>query len=245
MVKSALKAIVCGFLMTATAAHATVTFSLTGSSALDGTDGNSRIFVGSDGTTSVRVTGWSILNNTIYDSYLGAYGGGLGVTSGDDGSGANNTHTIDNQTRRDFILLQFNTPVAFNSGVFTTFSVLGNPRDSDATIDFGTTALNWMTQPALNGASLGTLNALFAGGYTSLGDGTGGLRAFPSTGAGNLWLVGADFVNRDGDIDGFKFSTLSVTPVPEPSTWAMMIGGFGLIGGALRYRRKQTTAVLA
>jgi hypothetical protein len=28
-------------------------------------------------------------------------------------------------------------------------------------------------------------------------------------------------------------------PVPEPETWAMLIAGFGLIGGALRYRRRQ------
>ncbi|SIO16668.1 PEP-CTERM protein-sorting domain-containing protein [Parasphingorhabdus marina DSM 22363] len=32
-------------------------------------------------------------------------------------------------------------------------------------------------------------------------------------------------------------------PVPEPSTWAMMIGGFGLVGGAMRRRRKMTTKV--
>ncbi|MCP6473655.1 PEPxxWA-CTERM sorting domain-containing protein, partial [Klebsiella pneumoniae] len=25
--------------------------------------------------------------------------------------------------------------------------------------------------------------------------------------------------------------------IPEPTTWAMMIGGFGLVGGALRRRR--------
>lgn len=33
------------------------------------------------------------------------------------------------------------------------------------------------------------------------------------------------------------------TAVPEPSTWAMMIGGFGLVGGAMRRRRKVTTKV--
>ena len=32
--------------------------------------------------------------------------------------------------------------------------------------------------------------------------------------------------------------------VPEPATWAMMIGGFGLVGGALR-RRKMLTSVSA
>ena len=28
-------------------------------------------------------------------------------------------------------------------------------------------------------------------------------------------------------------------PMPEPETWVMLIAGFGLIGGALRYRRRQ------
>lgn len=32
--------------------------------------------------------------------------------------------------------------------------------------------------------------------------------------------------------------------VPEPATWAMMIGGFGMVGGAMRSaRRKQTVSV--
>lgn len=30
---------------------------------------------------------------------------------------------------------------------------------------------------------------------------------------------------------------LSITPVPEPASWVMMIGGFGLVGGAMRRRR--------
>lgn len=28
-------------------------------------------------------------------------------------------------------------------------------------------------------------------------------------------------------------------PVPEPTTWAMMIAGFGLVGGAMRYRKSK------
>lgn len=31
--------------------------------------------------------------------------------------------------------------------------------------------------------------------------------------------------------------TIGVTSVPEPATWAMMLAGFGLLGGALRQRR--------
>ncbi len=36
---------------------------------------------------------------------------------------------------------------------------------------------------------------------------------------------------------------LSFTPVPEPTTWAMMLVGFGLVGFALRRRQSVKTAV--
>lgn len=35
--------------------------------------------------------------------------------------------------------------------------------------------------------------------------------------------------------------TVVTNAVPEPSTWAMMIGGFASIGGAMRYRRRKVT----
>ncbi len=34
-------------------------------------------------------------------------------------------------------------------------------------------------------------------------------------------------------------------PVPEPATWAMMIAGFGIMGGAMRYRRRQVRVTFA
>jgi hypothetical protein len=46
--------------------------------------------------------------------------------------------------------------------------------------------------------------------------------------------------NVSNDSTGVQFSVA----VPEPATWAMMIGGFGLIGGSLRMRRR-TTALAA
>lgn len=30
----------------------------------------------------------------------------------------------------------------------------------------------------------------------------------------------------------------NLTAVPEPASWAMMVGGFGVLGGAVRYRRR-------
>lgn len=45
---------------------------------------------------------------------------------------------------------------------------------------------------------------------------------------------------RDQPItDNFGGISLSLASVPEPATWAMMIMGFGLIGGAYRSRRTQ------
>lgn len=35
----------------------------------------------------------------------------------------------------------------------------------------------------------------------------------------------------------FRFT--SVAAVPEPASWALMIGGFGLVGGAMRARKRQ------
>ena len=40
----------------------------------------------------------------------------------------------------------------------------------------------------------------------------------------------------------FDFAGSSVTVVPEPSSWAMMIGGFGMIGASLRTRRSPMPA---
>jgi hypothetical protein len=39
--------------------------------------------------------------------------------------------------------------------------------------------------------------------------------------------------------------TLAFAAVPEPATWAMMVGGFGLVGGAMRRRRQAYRIVSA
>ncbi len=46
----------------------------------------------------------------------------------------------------------------------------------------------------------------------------------------------------DSNFKGVSFAPNAVAPVPEPASWAMMVGGFGLLGGALR-RRKLTTRI--
>jgi len=58
----------------------------------------------------------------------------------------------------------------------------------------------------------------------------------------NVWFTGAVDTKR------FSFAGLwddaKVPPAPEPASWAMMLGGFGLMGGVMRsQRRTKATAV--
>lgn len=215
-------------------------------------DGNSRVYTATSsqlGTYKVRVTGWSLekVGNTTYvrDSKLMVYDGGLGVISGDDNGGNSNQHTIDNEGRKDFILLQFDRNVQLTTATFNTYSVLGGTRDSDATLQYGSTSVAWNTGLNINDKNVSVLNALFDGSYSSLGPSNSNStrNVNPDLFTGNLWLIGADFTNSDRKIDGFKLASLAV--VPEPATWAMMIGGFGLVGGALRRRSAAAQRVLA
>lgn len=221
---------------------AQVVFNMTGNTATSGTDGNALTY--NIGGVRVRVTAWSLTapnaGGTVYDSYLGAYSTGLGATSGDE-NGGSNTHTVDNQNRFDFLLFQFDQAVDMVSATFTTYAVGGTVKDSDFTYGFGNTNVAWNSQPNLNNQGFGTLSSLLGGGFTTVtGDSAGGTKTIdPLARTGNVWLIGAAFANADSKIDAFKISnvTVNTTAVPEPATWAMMIAGFGLVGGTMRRRR--------
>jgi hypothetical protein len=75
---------------------------------------------------------------------------------------------------------------------------------------------------------------------------------FPPIDAGNVAIspsgqLRVSFANTVTGADGFASVTLgAATPgVPEPATWAMMIGGFGLAGTASRHRTRRAVAVHA
>jgi hypothetical protein len=46
-------------------------------------------------------------------------------------------------------------------------------------------------------------------------------------------------------LNNVSASYVDVGAVPEPATWAMMIGGFGMVGGAMRRRRVSTKVSFA
>jgi len=77
-----------------------------------------------------------------------------------------------------------------------------------------------------------TLLNSVAGGPNSLG------LTFGATGGGNMILQVSGTAN--GSLGGLYNGAISVSPVPEPETWAMMLIGAGLVGFQLRRRAKQS-----
>jgi hypothetical protein len=81
------------------------------------------------------------------------------------------------------------------------------------------------------------------------------LSLLPSTGAApqnygfNIWPREGAVVTNNSQITDFapNNALLAVTGVfvPEPASWLMMLLGFGLIGGAMRFRRGRALAQIA
>jgi hypothetical protein len=126
------------------------TFDFSGNSALDGLDGNVRTFTA--GTVSVNASAFSRdkSSGAWSAAYLGAYSGGLGVTDSSEGSGANNTHTVDNVGRDNYVLFEFSEVVVVDSA-FLGYVV----NDSDLTVWIGTTTDPFNNHLTLSDALLG------------------------------------------------------------------------------------------
>ena len=114
----------------------------------------------------------------------------------------------------------------------------------------GTATPTAATQPAslnfqsgLNFASLSPgIGQMFWIGDGLTGTGSGATQVFSApTGATRLYLGTVDGFGWNNNTGGYNV-TINYQPqgggvVPEPATWALMITGFGLAGGALRRRR--------
>ena len=48
-------------------------------------------------------------------------------------------------------------------------------------------------------------------------------------------------LNRPSSSGAVLYDTETSTPVPEPVSWALMLGGFGAIGGLMRARRREVS----
>jgi len=130
----------------------------------------------------------------------------------------------------------------FASGVVFTPGTQRAPADAKlfGTGPSGTTLDNSV---ATLGDFDGVSSTVTPFGFLSLGD--GGSIAFNLTsltsGTGLFLYIGE--VGDNGEVAGSNINVLSdpVPSAPEPATWAMMVGGFGLIGSAMRRSRVATS----
>jgi hypothetical protein len=102
---------------------------------------------------------------------------------------------------------------------------------------------NTVTAIVLNGTTL----AASGGGFTT-GSWTGfGANGGFVSGLNTLTFKTLNQAQRVGNPAGLRveFTSSAIAAVPEPATWAMMILGFGLIGGAMRSRKTGVTTRIA
>lgn len=59
---------------------------------------------------------------------------------------------------------------------------------------------------------------------------------------GSISHIRIDATNGGGFVSVADVAAGSTSPAPEPASWAMMLGGFGLVGGAMRARRRSAIA---
>lgn len=92
----------------------------------------------------------------------------------------------------------------------------------------------WNVGGSLSGLNLGA-GTYWAGFEAS----TMGVMSFVG-GNGSLRQVGPNGDIGRNDNAGYQLTSSDVETgaVPEPASWALMVGGFGLVGGALRSRRR-------
>jgi len=139
----------------------------------------------------------------------------------------------------------------FASAAISIWSPLGNEAQPSASgITYDLHLANDITfdglgdGPVLATALVNDINGK-AGSYINLDlSGADSLSALNSH-SGQSILFGGSVSQYGGSVFGFSgdehipYLTLTTrSAVPEPATWAMFIGGFGLIGGAMRRRQR-------
>ena len=232
------------------------TFNFNGSSALYGTAGNIRTYTMNG--ISVKASAFSRVRGAggaWASAYLGAYGGGLGVTDSSEGTGDNNTHTTDNIDRDNYVLFEFSQPVTVSSA---TLGYVVN--DSDLSLFVGSFADPFNNHLTLNDAVLAGFGYTEENLTTNTAPRTAALNAGGIT--GNAIIIAADVLDTTPE-DMFKIQLLTVCTVGgcvtnPPATGSIcgsvlrdcdrngsLTGEAGLGGWTVTLKNGTTSAVIA
>lgn len=143
------------------------------------------------------------------------------------------------------------------SSAFNIAGIVGGRLNSLVGVFLTDNAASSPTPPSRDdGTSFSSLSPLlqqvFFIGDGLTGTGTGTLQQFfAPAGATRLYLGSTDEIGTYSNNAGSANVTINFTsnaiagPAPEPATWALMIVGFGLVGGALRSRRRAKASLVA
>lgn len=134
-------------------------------------------------------------------------------------------------------------------------TVLGvAPNGGLATIDFGTSTTGFSIDIG-SVDDFNNLTLLFADGSTQLFTGVDlvtiadGDQVLDRTNGRFTFSVEGDQritgVQLGSTGYSFEVDNIAISAVPEPTTWAMMLAGFGMVGFGLRSRRRQMKTVTA
>lgn len=197
----------------------------TGNSATDGSKGNIRTF--SSGAFSVKASAFSRrLSDGVWETaFLGAYGSGLGVTDNGEGSGANDTHRVDNVgSRLNYVMFEFNQPVVVDQVYLD--AVL---NDSDITVWIGNANDPFNNHLSLSDALLGSFGPSADNDTSSSAARWANINA--SNTVGNVLVVAASVTDTTPE-DWFKIRKLQVNCRPPSTARVEIIKEVGTLDGS-------------
>jgi hypothetical protein len=223
----------------------TYTWNTTGNSSTSGPAGNERTFgaVGNPGEI-LKVRGYATGNSNgtgnFQDAYVGAYGGGLGVTNSSSGESSSPNHGTDNNGKDDFLLFEFEASNYRATGFTIGWREYNN---TDIQVWVGGTNAGAGLDLSSNGLCGGACdkNDLDDLGFTLLPTfldvDPGETPSINTTVSGRYVLITGLAGAAD---DYFKLSSISgkQISVPEPTALALALGGLFGIGGIARRTRR-------